>query len=166
MHLARVLRNNNHIKVHQPCLEAVEIDYSTNPFGTITCTTYSYWCTLIWRSQGVTIPFFMRDKHVCVHEHFGTKNFIWRPVLISGIPRMLYGLLSPAWDRAMSSRISLRIHHIETHYIQRTHLLTSLLIATGHLESLRRGVSSVFLYSDPLCVGLEPTSGVYFHRPD
>jgi hypothetical protein len=25
-----------------------------------------------WRSQGVTIPFLMRDRHVCVHEHFET----------------------------------------------------------------------------------------------
>ena len=23
-----------------------------------------------WRLQGVTIPFLMRDRHVCVHEHF------------------------------------------------------------------------------------------------
>jgi hypothetical protein len=29
-----------------------------------------------WRSQGVTIPFFMRDRHTCVHEHFKTKNYI------------------------------------------------------------------------------------------
>jgi len=27
----------------------------------------------IWRSQGVTIPFFMRDRHTCVHEHFETR---------------------------------------------------------------------------------------------
>ena len=27
----------------------------------------------LWRSQGVTIPFFMRDRHTCVHEHFETK---------------------------------------------------------------------------------------------
>ena len=26
----------------------------------------------IWRFQGVTIPFFMRDRHMCVHEHFET----------------------------------------------------------------------------------------------
>ena len=37
-------------------------------------------------------------------------------------------------------------NHIEAHYIQRTHLLTSLLIATGRLESLRRGVSNVLQY--------------------
>ena len=28
---------------------------------------------IIWRSQGVTIPFFMRDRHMCVHEHFETN---------------------------------------------------------------------------------------------
>ena len=27
----------------------------------------------IWRSQGVTIPFFQRDRLMCVHEHFETK---------------------------------------------------------------------------------------------
>ncbi len=26
-----------------------------------------------WRSQGVTIPFFQRDRLMCVHEHFETK---------------------------------------------------------------------------------------------
>jgi hypothetical protein len=25
-----------------------------------------------WRSQGVTIPFFQRDRLMCVHEHFET----------------------------------------------------------------------------------------------
>ena len=29
--------------------------------------------TLTWRSQGVTIPFFQRDRLMCVHEHFETK---------------------------------------------------------------------------------------------
>jgi hypothetical protein len=28
----------------------------------------------IWRSQGVTIPFFQRDRLMCVHEHFETKS--------------------------------------------------------------------------------------------
>jgi hypothetical protein len=28
-----------------------------------------------WRSQGVTIPFFMRDRHTCVHEHFETNFY-------------------------------------------------------------------------------------------
>jgi hypothetical protein len=32
-----------------------------------------------WRSQGVTIPFFMRDRHVCVHEHFKTKYYSQAP---------------------------------------------------------------------------------------
>ena len=32
-----------------------------------------------WRSQGVTIPFFMRDRHACVHEHFETKILIVAP---------------------------------------------------------------------------------------
>ena len=32
------------------------------------------YCQYVWRSQGVTIPFFMRDRHACVHEHFETKN--------------------------------------------------------------------------------------------
>ena len=27
----------------------------------------------IWRSQGVTIPFFSSDSATCVHEHFETK---------------------------------------------------------------------------------------------
>jgi hypothetical protein len=30
----------------------------------------------VWRCQGVTIPFFERDRLVCVHEHFGTKSFV------------------------------------------------------------------------------------------
>jgi hypothetical protein len=29
-----------------------------------------------WRSQGVTIPFFWRDKPTCVHEHFETLNIL------------------------------------------------------------------------------------------
>ncbi len=28
---------------------------------------------ITWRSQGVTIPFFQRDRLMCVHEHFETK---------------------------------------------------------------------------------------------
>lgn len=32
----------------------------------------------LWRYQGVTIPFFQRDRLVCVHEHFGT---IWEHTL-------------------------------------------------------------------------------------
>ena len=30
----------------------------------------------VWRSQGVTIPFFSSDSAVCVHEHFETLFFI------------------------------------------------------------------------------------------
>ena len=37
-------------------------------------------CHLLWRSQGVTIPFFMRDRHTCVHEHFETR--IYRNTLL------------------------------------------------------------------------------------
>jgi hypothetical protein len=31
---------------------------------------------MTWRYQGVTIPFFQRDRLVCVHEHFGTNFFL------------------------------------------------------------------------------------------
>jgi hypothetical protein len=34
---------------------------------------------LLWRSQGVTIPFFKRDRLVCVHEHFETSFYSQAP---------------------------------------------------------------------------------------
>ena len=32
------------------------------------------WLLKTWRSQGVTIPFFQRDRLACVHEHFETMS--------------------------------------------------------------------------------------------
>ena len=44
---------------------------------------------MLWRSQGVTIPFFWRDKPTCVHEHFET---------------LFFG--SPSWARTTDIRIN------------------------------------------------------------
>lgn len=30
---------------------------------------------IVWRSQRVTIPLLMRDRHLCVHEHLETKIY-------------------------------------------------------------------------------------------
>jgi hypothetical protein len=30
----------------------------------------------LWRSQGVTIPFFSSDSATCVHEHFETMEIV------------------------------------------------------------------------------------------
>jgi hypothetical protein len=47
-----------------------------------------------WRSQGVTIPFFMRDRHTCVHEHFETKiGEGGRDRTYCGLSRKIYSLL-------------------------------------------------------------------------
>jgi hypothetical protein len=56
-----------------------------------------------WRSQGVTIPFFKRDRLVCVHEHFETKNSLYENTLgclteiaVLNLPyRAVHGVVCP-----------------------------------------------------------------------
>ena len=49
---------------------------------------------IIWRSQGVTIPFFMRDRHMCVHEHFETNWYERRDSNPYALRREILSLLS------------------------------------------------------------------------
>ena len=49
---------------------------------------------IFWRSQGVTIPFFMRDRHACVHEHFETRNLVHRMGIEPILPTWKAGVLN------------------------------------------------------------------------
>ena len=48
---------------------------------------------IIWRSQGVTIPFFNSDSVVCVHEHFETNWYEKRDSNPYALRRQILSLL-------------------------------------------------------------------------
>ena len=48
---------------------------------------------IIWRSQGVTIPFFSSDSATCVHEHFETNWYERRDSNPYALRRQILSLL-------------------------------------------------------------------------